>query len=64
MDKSTRRYLACSESYTQLRRSQTRGYRSGLALQKHMDATHGGVFTPTCPACVEVERKTREARTE
>jgi hypothetical protein len=32
-------------------------YRSGEALQVHIDSAHGGVVDPKCPGCKEILAK-------
>jgi hypothetical protein len=31
--------------------------RNGTALTVHAKSAHGGVVSPTCPACIELRRK-------
>jgi len=35
-------------------------FREGEALEGHINAVHGGVFNPECPACQDLQRRMDE----
>jgi hypothetical protein len=39
------------------RGQQIHGYRTGGALQNHINSAHEGVVCESCPACKEIQRK-------
>ena len=45
-----------------MKQRQATGYRSGEALQHHVDAVHHGTFTPTCQACREIKARETSCR--
>lgn len=50
----------CAE-YACMVSEQRRGYQSGVAINNHTKAQHGGKIDPNCPACKEIAQKQNEA---
>jgi len=50
------------DDYAICRAKQVVGYRTGSALQSHINTCHGGQVSDTCPACKEIQRKMEAAK--
>jgi hypothetical protein len=40
-----------------MKHAQTIAYTTGLALKRHVDNAHHGVYQPSCPACQEIKAR-------